>query len=383
MTREAGPTGVSVLVPRRPDGGPRDRAWQWLRPRWESLGWQVVEGSHNEGEWCKASAVTDALTHASGDILVAADADVWCPDVPAAVQAVLAGASWAVPHTLVHRLTSGATDVLYGTEVFGGPLVEQRVEQRPYPGMPGGGCVVLTRDVYGSCPLDPRFQGWGQEDQSWGIALTSLYGPPVRMPGPCWHLWHPPQERVSRSTGSMAGRRLMLEYATAAREGRMAAYLAEVHGSQARERSVTGYRYRNNNDGSEHVLDRRSPRLDRLSNWTLVEEPEPEPLREDDFRRALASGSEAPAASHPVVAAPVVAPVEVPRPVETVHLPERVETFSLPEPVAAPAVADDSDLTQPPKPYAGKLEWLAYARMRGVSGCDGMTKKELQAACGF
>jgi len=43
--------------------------------------------------------------------------------------------------------------------------------QRPYPGYPGGGITVLPRSTYTEVPLDLRYEGWGQEDESWAHAL--------------------------------------------------------------------------------------------------------------------------------------------------------------------------------------------------------------------
>jgi hypothetical protein len=51
--------------------------------------------------------------------------------------------------------------------------------------------------------MDHRFVGWGQEDQAWAIALKCLFGNPWRSQnGPLWHMWHPPQDRMSREKGS-------------------------------------------------------------------------------------------------------------------------------------------------------------------------------------
>lgn len=218
---------VSVLVPARLDRQRRD-LWDFLRPRWEALGYEVVEGSC-VGPWCKADAIADALSHATGDILVVADADVWCDGVPEAVARVRAGAAWAIPHYLVRRLTMPATLQVMASGSWPVHRTTLTYAQRPYPGRPGGGIVVLSRDTYLRVPLDRRFTGWGQEDESWALALGTLAGRSWRGTADLWHLHHPPAPRQSRHFGSQASMNLHRRYRTAFRQpGKMASLLAEA-----------------------------------------------------------------------------------------------------------------------------------------------------------
>lgn len=164
-----------------------------------------------------------AVESARTDIVVVADADVWCDGLPEAAEAVRDGAAWAVPHRLVHRLTETATRSL----IAGGSPDEY--EQRPYPGVEGGGVIVTRRDTLLEIPLDPRFVGWGQEDVSHGVALRTLLGGCWRGTADLIHLWHPPQERLSRKVGSLQGRALGRRYFDARRSpDEMRALLAEV-----------------------------------------------------------------------------------------------------------------------------------------------------------
>lgn len=197
---------VEVIVPWRPGCEHREVALAWVAPRYP---WPVTVATAPDGPWCKAAAVTTAAAASSAEILVIADADVWCDGTELAVQAVIDGHPWAIPHTRVHRLTPGATAVmLAGRE----PDPAYRVEERPYRGVMGGGIVVLPRETYLHCPLDPRFTGWGQEDISFGLALQTLAGTRWRGTADLIHLWHPPQPRMSRKIGSVYGRRLHHRY---------------------------------------------------------------------------------------------------------------------------------------------------------------------------
>lgn len=187
-----------------------------------------------DGEWSKAVAVADAVdsSWADDDVLVVHDADVWAPKLPNVVAVVeQRRRQWATPHTLVARLTEEqSAQVMAGTVPFSG-VGTSRLEQPPYQGVVGGGCVVLPVGAYRTVPLDPRFRGWGQEDESWGFALRCLLGQPHRAPDPLYHLWHPHPPRRSRSVGNRDGERLRNRYRAA--QGRrcdMEAVLDEVRG---------------------------------------------------------------------------------------------------------------------------------------------------------
>ena len=190
--------------------------------------WQVVTGTPPDGPWCKALAVADALRRADGSMLVLADADVWTDGVGLAVEAVRRGAPWAIPHGLVYRLDGIATTkVLVGTSPS--PSVGGLARQ-PYRGIEGGGITVLTRDLYEQIPLDRRYVGWGQEDESHGLALSTIAGRRWRGVAPLWHLYHEPMPRLNAHVGSAESRALHVRYQYAAQDGPVAmrALLAEI-----------------------------------------------------------------------------------------------------------------------------------------------------------
>lgn len=161
----------------------------------------------------KALAVEDALRRTDADRLVVADADVWCPGLAEAADRT--DRPVVIPHSNVHRLTESDT-----RRVLAGGNRPYQTCERVRRGVAGGGIVIINRATYEQVPLDPRFQGWGQEDTSWGLALTTMTGKITRYSHPLIHLWHPPQERQSRAVGSTAGRQLEVRYhnATTSRE---------------------------------------------------------------------------------------------------------------------------------------------------------------------
>lgn len=202
-------TLVSVVVPWRGGCPHRETAWRWVRARYAEHhpDWELVVG-HGSEPWVKAEAVLDGLHKVHGDVLVVADADCWADNIEDAVNAVHDGAPWAIPHTLVHRLTRTATEVL----LDGADPYNLNVEQEPYRGVPTGGIVAIGRTVAYDVPMDCRFAGWGGEDHSWGYALGTLHGDPWRGPAPLWHLWHPHPNRVTRLVGSYPSEQLRRRY---------------------------------------------------------------------------------------------------------------------------------------------------------------------------
>lgn len=203
-----------VIIPWAPGCSHRERALGYVLRRWARAGLPVEIGRLAAGPWCKAAAVNAALHRARGEILVISDADVWCDGVLDAIQSVRDGAPWAVPHRMLYRLSASATDdVLGGRDL----AVDLPTSEPPYVGFAGGGMVVLPRRTYERVPLDPRFVGWGQEDESWALALTTLAGSPWRGDAPMFHLWHPPQPRASRRFGSKASTALYRNYLRARR----------------------------------------------------------------------------------------------------------------------------------------------------------------------
>jgi hypothetical protein len=189
-----------------------------VHPEWE------IHVSQIDGEWRKGVAVAAGVDACSTDIVVVADADVWCDGLDDAVAAVETGATWAVPHRLVHRLDRDATASLVAT---GAPDTGRT--ERSYVGHAGGGLTVMRRATYRRVPIDPRFVGWGQEDDAHALALRTLTGLPWRGRTDLIHLWHPPQPRQTRSVGSPESQRLLRRYKTATRSHQaMYALVAEA-----------------------------------------------------------------------------------------------------------------------------------------------------------
>lgn len=204
---------AAVLIPWRDTACPhRERALSWVLTQLAEHPWPVVIGRHDKGPWCKAKAVDDALAQTDAETLIIHDADVLTDGLSEAVRSVQEGMAWAIPHRSscgIFRLSAGATEAL----LSGAAPDLKDLDERPYDGVACGGVFVVQRRVYEDCPMDPRFEGFGGEDESLGWALRALHGAPWRGTSRLVHLWHPPQERVSRTRGSDANVALRKRYA--------------------------------------------------------------------------------------------------------------------------------------------------------------------------
>lgn len=183
----------AVIVPLAISRCPHRRAaWVHVRGHLAGLGWPVMVGAGDEELWSKGAACARAVAALEAvmavDVLVVYDGDVLVPAeaLVEAVTAVSGGAPWAVAHEWVDRLDQRSTVALLAGEPSSWTL-----DRMAYRGVVGGGCTIVRRDVWESCPIDPRFVGWGGEDEAWGWALDTLYGPPWAGEARLTHLWHP------------------------------------------------------------------------------------------------------------------------------------------------------------------------------------------------
>lgn len=201
---------VAVVIPVGGEDPHRAESLEWITARYRRLhpDWELHHG-RCDGGWSKGAAVADGLARTDADVIVIADGDSFVPDLGPAVQTVVDGEPWAVPHRYVYRLGKNSSrNVLDGAE----PVARRDgCDRRPYLGPPGGGIVVLTREAYNTVGgIDPLFLGWGGEDVSFGWALRTLVGRECRFDDPLFHLWHPHAAPLLR--GSPESEALVAKY---------------------------------------------------------------------------------------------------------------------------------------------------------------------------
>lgn len=209
---------TTVVIPWRPSDEHRQRALDHVLAHYAENhpDYAVVLAELAASEpWSKGRAVA-SIDMDPAEIMVIADADVLVApqSLRDAVRAISDGAVWAMPHYTVRRLSRESTALVYaGADPVGLPLsTDNTRDAKPYRAIEGGGIVALAHHTYLDVPLDPRFVGWGQEDESWSCALRTLAGAPAKFSADIHHLWHPPQPRKSRTVGSNEGDALALWY---------------------------------------------------------------------------------------------------------------------------------------------------------------------------
>lgn len=211
---------VSIVFPWRAGCPHRERSFSWVQTRMAERypDWEQVHGASGDGPFSRTQAILDGASKSSGDVLVIMDTDVDLRgDMRIAVERT-ATTGWAIPHKLLHRLSAGGSDAymagadLDGLEMAPPDENDNHHDCRPYRGYPAGTLLAIRADVLAEVPPDPRFVGWGQEEQAWSRALGLLIGKPWRGGDDLVHLWHPHAERINRRMGSVQNVELLDRY---------------------------------------------------------------------------------------------------------------------------------------------------------------------------
>lgn len=180
---------LSIIVPMRPDNGYRDRAWEWVRRRWQYIApdAEIVTADSDGDTFSYAQAANRAVAKSSGDVFLFAGLEqtvdrYW----PRHAMANVANGRWC-RQAICHMLTE-TESARYLTMPPDTPLEAHNTE---WSGPASLGMAMFTRqqfDLIGG--YDERHEGWGWEDCCLAIAAETLLGPPVTF-GQMWHFWHP------------------------------------------------------------------------------------------------------------------------------------------------------------------------------------------------
>jgi hypothetical protein len=210
-----------VLVPRRADGGHRDRLWTWLARQIVGWGYPIIEGHHDEpGPFSRSLALNRAAAEAGAwDVALLVDADTFVNPHQAHAAVALAGASGAmtVGFDAFRTLSEPGTErILGGFNGSWSPLATGELIGHGSHG-PVSSIVAVPRRLWDAMGgFDQRFRGWGFEDRAFAIAAATLGGEVQRIASDAWHLWHPRAARKPEDANYRANRELSRRYRAAA-----------------------------------------------------------------------------------------------------------------------------------------------------------------------
>jgi hypothetical protein len=186
---------LSILIPYRPDGGPRDVLWQWLRQRYDVFfphAEMIVAGETASLPFNRPRAANQAADMATGDIYVIGDADTaFNPEfLRRAIKHVARTGDWMVP-TTYHQLTEETT-----REIVAG-AADAEIGEPTSTVWTGHGSSVApilvtpAKAFHQVGGYDERYVGWGSDDRAFAVAMNTLYRHYVRWQGASYHLFHP------------------------------------------------------------------------------------------------------------------------------------------------------------------------------------------------
>lgn len=201
------------LVPRRKDGGRRDRLWDWVKNWWsEQFDFPFYEGHHEEGPFSRSAAINTA-SELAGDwktaILLDSDVFVDAGQVRDGLTLAAESGTLVMPFRQHHSLSQGGSDAIMSG--FTGSWT-RHIARTQLDNI--SACVIVPRALWDTVGgFDERFQGWGFEDSAFCAACDAFAGNHLRISGELWHLWHEKSiESNAKSPLLVANRTLMHRY---------------------------------------------------------------------------------------------------------------------------------------------------------------------------
>lgn len=180
-----------VLVGLRLGEPTRDRNWEFNRSRWESWGYSIVEGHHDDdGPYSPSVAKNRAATLAGDwDVAVFVDADPFAAtrdQVEVAIQRATSRRQLAFAHDHLTLLTEDDSDHVREHGTLPGHDLGVR-----HPNT-FSSVLAVPRSLWEAVGgFDERFVGWGWEDLAFWAACSAIGGGFHRVQGDIYHLWHP------------------------------------------------------------------------------------------------------------------------------------------------------------------------------------------------
>lgn len=189
---------ISFVIPFRPSTQERKDLCDFVVARYSGY-WpdaEIVLSDTDSEEFSRSGAINRGVEKASGDMLVISDADTICNRAALEKATTMSALTsrWVLPYA-----TMGYYNL---TEGFTSQVLRRKPTMKVSPDDYGfaydhnieswSGLLVMPRAAFDAVNgFDERFQGWGYEDNSFRLAMDTIWGPYLRVEDEnVYHLYH-------------------------------------------------------------------------------------------------------------------------------------------------------------------------------------------------
>jgi predicted glycosyltransferase involved in capsule biosynthesis len=191
---------ISLLFPFK-DDGTRLAQFELLQKRWAHFMPEaeiIVSDDDGGTPFSKTIAVNNCYKKSSGNILAMVDADVWLNPkvIRESAKMIESGkASWVQPCNQVYRLNKEYTQKVLNRNYYDVlPPLKPAVDCERITKVIGLIAMFSRKDFEAVGGMDPRFRGWGWEDNCFNQLMNYHSGPSYKGKSVVYHLWHPRQK---------------------------------------------------------------------------------------------------------------------------------------------------------------------------------------------
>lgn len=193
---------VSVCIPYGKSDDRRAEIFTWVLIRWLKLhpDFEILLGNSSRDPWSRSEARNDAVSQATGDVLIIADADTFTTpsNVERAFGLLDRGVPWVIGSGNYYSLDELTSDFFLdldpGTTIdhYRDMHGELGYHWKMYNKSIAGMLFVRREDFERSGGYDERFLDWGWEDNAFQVQMDRTVGKHVRTAGELYHLHHEP-----------------------------------------------------------------------------------------------------------------------------------------------------------------------------------------------
>ncbi len=193
---------ASIIIPFNGEPSRKEAASFVIRYYCEAYEYEVITCDSGEGLFSKAQAINNGAALATGDTLILADADTII--TPEQLDKGI-NESWCIPFNRCLNLQPEDTELVIRQNPLEVPFWAYTPRKVREKWTYAGGVNIVSRealDLVGG--MDPRYLGWGGEDESFCRAVSTMHKPAVIIPGDVYHLHHetdPTQRKFTKKGG--------------------------------------------------------------------------------------------------------------------------------------------------------------------------------------